>query len=1404
MHFTNAFLSKLLSFFSILIIGSCISSSLLAQQIKGTTNIDRIQHLQFKEPFLLMGRSFADVLSSNEVLKMHQDKEGFIWIATRFGLNRYDGYQLRTYQFAPSQITSRSIQCLTDDNHHNLWLGTNNGLNILNEKTGEIRSIQNFPLNKNIAALLATRDGSVWIGTNKGLCRYLPQTGTFQIFNEKTTHGIFPLTPIKSLIEDHLGDVWIGTWDKGLFRYASKEKRFYAYPRMNKQGSAHVIFEDHKNQIWVGSWNEGLYLLKNPYDLKKVSWQNFRHNDNAPNSIIDNVIYSLSEDPYSQSIWIGTPHGLSVMSQNQLGHFINYSPNSNTNFFPYDEVSSLIHAKQGAMWLGTIGGGVYTINTQPLPFSLVELNLNKTSLSAKAVRCLFVDKEEWVWIGNVIARCRKDGSNLQTYNKLPEFAGLNNIGKLTSIIQRRKSGELWFATLNGELFIYKKGQKVKTFTSKNASFIPDYYMTSLMEDREENIWVGTRHGVGIHYKDGSNYIFQEKMKEGFTIKDYFATAFCQDAKGNTWMGSRNYGLIRVSGNIKNIKQLHYKTYNQLNRQFPESPVFCLFCDQAKRLWVGTEGNGLYLYNEKEDRFESVNKLYNLEADVIVGIEEDKAGNLWVNTTKGLVKIAFQKGDIPTLSFFTSADGLQNSYSVRNATASQKGLLYFGGMKGFNVVDPRKFNTHPMNVPLLITDIKIFNTPFAELDSTLRKQISPETPEFTKSITIPHSCNNFSIEFAALAYERAPQIRYAYKLNGYDKEWRYVDGTQRSAHYNNLPVGTYTLLIKAANSSSSWSNVAKELKIIILPPFWATWWAYLFYFIFVVGIVYLTLRIIKNRILLRNQLQFSQIEKEKAEEMNHAKLQFFTNITHELMTPLSIISASVDELELKAPEHKESYTLIARNINRLLRLLQQILEFRKAESGNLQLRVSQNDIISFLESEIESFRPLLRKKKLQLTMNCALSSLPCYFDPDKVDKIIYNLLSNAAKYNNEGGQINVSLEYLETSQQVKITVADNGIGISEEGLNNLFTRFYEGDYRRFKTIGTGIGLSLTRDLVQLHGGKIEVKSKLGEGTSFFFTIPIAKEAFLKSQIESPLGIATLAPSEFGQIENQYSSEEENCIEKEEENTNTRNLNQTLLLVEDNEELLNLMVSLLRSEFHVITAKDGQEAFEWVEKEDIDLIVSDLRMPIMDGIELCHKIKEDLNYSHIPFIILTATQKEEDRAEAYNVGADGYLSKPFNLTVLHAKIKNLLSKKERAAKSFQHQVVFELKDLEYSAVDEDFLQRAIAIVNEHLDDSDFDQMQLVEALKTSKTNLYRKLKSLTGLSSSAFIRNIRMKAACKLMSEKRSLRVSDVAYAIGFKDAKYFSTCFRKEFGMQPKEFISRFVDQSTLEKDNEES
>lgn len=535
-------------------------------------------------------------------------------------------------------------------------------------------------------------------------------------------------------------------------------------------------------------------------------------------------------------------------------------------------------------------------------------------------------------------------------------------------------------------------------------------------------------------------------------------------------------------------------------------------------------------------------------------------------------------------------------------------------------------------------------------------------------------------------------------------------------------------------------------------------------------------------LLRNELHLREMEKSKLEELNHTKLQFFTNITHELLTPLTIISATVDELKMQLPGHDDLYTIIGNNINRLIRLMQQILEFRKAETGNLKLRVSPGDIAAFVRNEAESISPLIKKHKIHFSVLCNPESIMGYFDTDKLDKILYNLLSNAAKYNREGGFVQVTISYSDDKDFVRLSVKDNGLGIPKKKQEMLFQRFYEGDYRKFNTIGTGIGLSLTKDLVELHGGTICVESEEQRGTEFIVTLPIDRAYFEEEQIDEE----AVLPVQKTIIYNEVSEESKVGLEKDVQHN-------SLLVVEDNEELLQLMVRLLRREYNIYTAENGKDAVTVLENEEIDLIVSDVMMPVMDGIELCKYVKGKLEISHIPVILLTAKNKEEDRAEAYEVGADAFISKPFNLAVLHARIRNLLKYKERMAHDFKNQLVFEVKELNYTSVDEDFMQRAIDCVNRHLEDCDFDQSQFVEEMGTSKSTLYKKLKSLTGLNTSAFIRNIRLKAACRIMEDKKSgLRISELAYAVGFNDPKYFSVCFKKEFGILPTEYQERFI------------
>ena len=711
-------------------------------------------------------------------------------------------------------------------------------------------------------------------------------------------------------------------------------------------------------------------------------------------------------------------------------------------------------------------------------------------------------------------------------------------------------------------------------------------------------------------------------------------------------------------------------------------------------------------------------------------------------------------------------------------------MFFGGHEGYNSFFPDKMEIPSQETNFLITDIKIFNHSFSKLPVELQQKISPVMPTYTSKIELPHKYNNFSIEFAALTYKNPELNRYAYRLQNFDRDWQYTDADRRFAYYNNLPSGTYTFQLKATNENGEWSGYVRELTVVVLPPFWATWWAYLLYVIIVSVIGVSIYRTAKNRILLRNALRLREIEKAKAEELNHAKLQFFTNITHELLTPLTIISATVDELKTQAPSHNDLYTVMNSNIQRLIRLLQQILEFRKAETGNLKLRVSPGDIAAFVKNAAESFQPLVKKRKIHFSFLCDPESMIGYFDMDKLDKILYNLLSNAAKYNKEDGFIQVSLSYDETDKDfVLLKIKDNGKGISKEKQKNLFKRFYEGDYRKFNTIGTGIGLSLTKDLVELHEGTISVESEVDHGTEFMVRIPIERSYYDEEQIDDE------AISLMQDSVNYEDTQEDADVETQEVTIKAN----TILLVEDNGELLHLMTKLLSREYNVFTAQNGKEGIAVLEKEDVDLIVSDVMMPEMDGIEFCKYVKGHLEMSHIPMILLTAKNKEEDRAEAYEIGADAFISKPFNLTVLHARIRNLLKYKERMARDFKNQIVFEVKDLNYTSLDEDFIQRAIHCVNNHLEDPNFDQAQFADEMRTSKSTLYKKLKSLAGLNTSSFIRNVRLKAACRIMEEKgTNVRVSELAYAVGFNDPKYFSSCFKKEFDMLPSEYIERFI------------
>lgn len=1345
-----------------------------------------IYNLKFKQ------LSAPHSLPTNEVQKVYQDRDGFIWFATRNGLCQYNGYETTLYKsnlYSPDLLTTNSITCLVDDNNNNLWIGTSEGLNVMDKRTGEIKKYKAPSISNNVvSALCVTRDNTLWVGTDNGLCRYVPEKDTFVVCGDEFGDGRLRYVTIKSLLEDSDGDLWIGTWAQGLFRYSPSTDKVVVYPKINEQYSSHVIYEDSNKDIWVGSWGYGLFKLRNPKDMENVSYQSFLHENGDDSSLSDNIVYDIAEDINTHTLWVGTRSGLSILRLDESSSFINYKSGKSDYRIPSDEVNSIMRDSQKNMWIGAIGGGVLMADTRQPAFALHTLNFGDEDIPVTSVRTLFADSDQNLWIGvgtYGLARREYVTGELKMYSHIPEFSGVKDLPSLFAVVQRKKSGDIWFGMYNGGIYVYRKGEKVKHLTTKNSAFLTSDCVSALYEDYEGNCWIGTRGGIGVRLSDGTDYRFETmNFNDSLSAGWIYVRDIVQDMDNSVWLATSNFGVIHITGDVRQPSTLKYENYSFHNRKLITNTVLCMHIDRFGRLWAGTEGGGLYLYNRSTGQFEEKTRTYSIPGDVIVSIEEDKSGNLWLGTVSGLVKLyVVAVGNDFSTRIYTSADGLQDNFIV-NSSCSRDGELFFGGHKGYNSFFPDKMEIPSQETNFLITDIKIFNHSFKNLPVELQQKISPVMPTYTSKIELPYKYNNFSIEFAALTYKNPELNRYAYRLQNFDRDWQYTDADRRFAYYNNLPSGTYTFQLKATNENGEWSGYVREFTVVVLPPFWATWWAYLLYMVLVLVIGVLIYRTIKKRILLQNALRLREMEKAKAEELNHAKLQFFTNITHELLTPLTIISATVDELKTQAPSHNDLYTVMNSNIQRLIRLLQQILEFRKAETGNLKLRVSPGDLAAFVRTGTESFKPLVKKRKIHFSLLCDPESIVGYFDIDKLDKIMYNLLSNAAKYNKEDGFIQVTLSYDEEDREfVLLRVKDNGKGISREKQATLFKRFYEGDYRKFNTIGTGIGLSLTKDLVTLHGGTISVESEVDHGTEFIVRIPIERSYYDEEQIDDEV-------ISLRQTAIDYEDTPEDVIAEVQELATKAN---SILLVEDNEELLNLMTKLLGREYNVFTAENGKEGIIVLENEDVDLIVSDIMMPEMDGIEFCKYVKGHLEISHIPVILLTVKNKEEDRAEAYEIGADAFISKPFNLTVLHARIRNLLKYKARMAHDFKNQIVFEVKDLNYTSLDEDFIQRAINCVNNHLEDPNFDQAQFADEMLTSKSTLYKKLKSLAGLNTSSFIRNVRLKAACRIMEEKGiNIRVSELAYAVGFNDPKYFSSCFKKEFGMLPSEYIERFI------------
>ena len=1338
-------------------------------------------------------------LSNSDINAIVQDKDGFIWFGTEYGLNRYDGYEMRFYRNIPGDLTSisdNSINYLYIDYEGTLWIGTSRGgLCKYVKNSDSFISYLHDP--KNIKSISfdyvtdITEDKlhTLWICTLEGLSRFNRKTNDFTQF--KGRKDISPLSNVgnvakssnflkeinlRSITADNEGRLWIGYEHGGLGMLDIDKEVFYHYDfpshlvKPTQDNAINCILKI-KDELWLATRFSGVLTFNiKTHEFKSLGAK-----------VLDKWINFLLPDA-NNKIWIATKLGLYNYNRTN-GEIISYFHlDCNRYSLSNNSISCIYIDRQGLLWAGSLQGGVnYVINQKGFRTFKKE-SCKDISLSQQSVSALMTDSHNNLWIGyfdNGI-----DIIDLKTYKKrfyfdIPTVNGNINTGTIFCIFEDSK-GRIWIGSYASGLFMYNPANGRFTNYKNNISdpnSVSGNDIRSICEDNEHQLWVAV-HGKGINRLNPETGIF-EKVKYpqhnfGSHAGDWVYKVYF-DKENNLWVTS--VAGVSLSQDLgKTFSNYHH---NQQNPNSESLDVIWALYDDGKQLWMGSN-MGLSIFNKKTKTFTHViTKIDGLPTNAIAGILADSKKQLWISTFSGLVKI--NPTNYRVIKVYNQTDGLQDDQFFTNACfRDHSGEMYFGGPNGLTLFYPDSIKDYKFVPPVVITDFKLFNKSenFAG-SNLLSKNISE-----TKEITLKYSQNVLTFDFVALNFVEPEKNQYAYKLEGFEKEWN-VSVNKREATYTNLSPGNYTFRVKASNNDGVWNEEGASIKIKVLPPFLLSIWAFAIYALIIAAALFQYKRNIQNREELKRNLALEQMEAAKQIEMNNVRLRFFTNISHEFRTSLSLIIGPAETMINKShnfnAEQKQQVSLIRLSAQRLLRLINQLLDLRKIEAGNLQIYPSPGDLISFCKDIAKSFEYLAVQKHIDFKVISDHCSLYAWFDADKVEKIVYNLLSNAFKFTDDGGNIELTMEVLtrvtSNSKAIQIKVSDNGIGIPEESINKVFERFYQVEsLNQVGKGGTGIGLSLVKELVDIHGGNISIRSverkraeNLPCGTTFTVVLPLD----IRESIE-----------EITKTE-QY-SEPASPIETIEPELSENTMNPLVLVVEDNADLRAFISNILNATFKIIEAENGITGLKAALDHNPDLVISDIMMPGMQGTELCRMLKNDERTSHIPVILLTALSSIEQKLQGFELGADDYITKPFNGEILKTRISNLIENRRRIKERFSKRISVEPKDIAITSVDEKFIARGIDVIERHMDDSLFDVDVFTKEMNVSRTLLHTKLKALTGLSATEFIKSLRLKRAAKLLSEGQ-LSVSEVSVMVGFNSRNYFTKCFTELFGVSPSEY-----------------
>jgi signal transduction histidine kinase/ligand-binding sensor domain-containing protein/DNA-binding response OmpR family regulator len=1326
-------------------------------------------------------RSFPPLLlsPSENAFCMMFDHRGVLWIGTDNGLKSYDGYQVRTYRsdaYSPHLLPNNTVRSLAEDKDNRLWVGTRNGLLRLDLRTGAVTTFHLPGEDQRIIySLYVDPQGQLWVGTDGGLSVFDRKTQRFYTYTNKNSWLVTPegkrmrmtYYSVKSMVQAPNGDLIIGTWSSDLLRLRRGTHTFLRYPAFNAIHSAYSLCYDHRGRLWVGSWGSGVARVDNPDNVRHPIVKTYPFTTGN-----FDIFLSIVDDPVSHNLWAATREGICTLNTND--DMAQWQQITNIDGTSLNYSNSIATDLSGNIWVLTQNNGVIQTTFDRSPFLCYNLDMGQQSFPVNFVSSLYTPDGNTFWLGlnpYGIARFdRQTGTTLFNHD-IPGFSNIPAGALSTSFssIVRRSNGDLWFADNNYGIIVKKAQGDAKVLDMSNTPWMKENFVNTIFESRKHILWIGQRSALSMVLPDGRG--FPVTLRQGNRdISNCDIRGISEDRQGNIWLATDNEGIICVVKPDSRHARMTVRQYSPRLGNFAVDDATNCLQDRAGRLWAISNSGGLFLYNAADNRFEAKNRDYHFTGDRILAIAQDSKGDLWLTSDRGLIRLCLDKDNKPTdVNYYTREDGLGDLLFSENSIATFGREIYLGSRQGFIAFDPSTMaKKQTKNYRLIITDIIINDESWRQMtDSTLRQRISEESPSFTRRVTLPTSVKKISFDFALLSYGNARKNIYSYMLQGYDDDWKYCAGGSHSATYQNLPSGTYHLRIRAAGSNGQWQEMDYRVTVRVLPPWYASWWAYLIYIVLLFAATFATIRWYREHLRTQNRLRMGVV---------------LTNITHELLTPLTVIYATIYKLRSQAPQYEDEYQVIDNNIQRTKRLLTQILEVRKSQAGQLRLKVSRGDLAAFVSNVVEEIRPMAEQKHIGLETSLPEKEKAAWFDSDKLDKILYNLLSNAIKYNRNDGHILLSLDIKE--QEAVISVKDNGIGMDKKQLNHLYTRFFDGDYRRQNTGGTGIGLALVHELVTLHHGSIRCKSSRGVGTTFTVTIPINKKAYPQQEIDTSV-ISKAVDNETMRSLTDDSTPTPGI--KQERVVVKANV-PTMLIVEDNADLLELMKQALSKHYRVVTAKNGKQAWNVIQKEPLDIVVSDVMMPIMDGIELTRLIKNDQSFWQLPVILLTAKDRQEDENEGYAIGADAYITKPFSFEELTLRADMLIANRQKVWDNARQEARLrqtEEKAISASDPDKAFMMRATQIVMEHLDDTAFDRETFAKEMLVSSSTLYNKVHAITGKTVVEFVNSIRLEEAAKILRAEPTITIVDLAARVGFNTPKYFSRCFRKQFGVLPK-------------------